>query len=179
MWRFTESQNRHSFLLLHLCCSTNTKHTKHCVLITQPYVCIKHAFCCVRHTELYVKMLWARQTDSYWNRTTFYFGHGLFFPAIITSDKNQKMCSSPARCDSHRAALCKTSAPTLVSFGGRLPVLCTDHRQAHLALLINVGVVDLCLECDLGRLERVLGGENDFNPECTFVIRRVVLKGNQ
>lgn len=102
-----------------------------------------------------------------------------FFPAIITSDKNQKTCSSPARCDSHRAALCKTSAPTLVSFGGRLPVLCTDHRQAHLALLINVGVVDLCLECDLGRLERVLGGENDFNPECTFVIRRVVLKGNQ
>lgn len=105
----------------------------------------------------------------------FYFGHRLFF--LQSSRQTEKMCSCPAR--SRRAALCKTSAPTLVSFGGRLPVLCTDHRQAHLALLIDVGVVDLCLECDLGRLERVLGGENDFNPECTFVIRRVVLKGNQ
>lgn len=66
--------------------------------------------------------------------------------------------------------------PTLVSFGGRFPVLCADHRQAHLTLLINVGVVDLCFECDLGRLERVLGRENDFDPECTFVIGRVVLK---
>lgn len=69
-----------------------------------------------------------------------------------------------------------TNTPTLVSFGGRLPVLCADHRQAHLTLLINVGVIDLCLECDLGRLERVLGGENDFDSERTFVIRRVVLE---
>ena len=69
-----------------------------------------------------------------------------------------------------------TDTLTLVSFGGRLPVLCADHRQAHLALLIDVGVIDLCLECDLGRLERVLGGENDFDSERTFVIRRVVLK---
>lgn len=69
-----------------------------------------------------------------------------------------------------------TITPTLVSFGGRLPVLCADHRQAHLALLINVGVIDFCLECDLGRLERVLSRENDFDPECTFIIRRIVLE---
>lgn len=37
-------------------------------------------------------------------------------------------------------------------------------------------MIDLCLECDLGRLERVLGGENDFDPERTFVIRWVVLE---
>lgn len=70
----------------------------------------------------------------------------------------------------------KIKTPTLVSFGGRLPVFCADHRQAHLAFLINVGVIDFCLECDLGGLERVLGGENDFDPESTFVIRWVVLK---
>lgn len=69
-----------------------------------------------------------------------------------------------------------TNTPTLVSFGCRLPVLRADHRQAHLALLINIGVIDFCLEGDLGGLERVLGGENYFNSECTFVIRRVVLK---
>lgn len=70
------------------------------------------------------------------------------------------------------------NTPTLVGFGGRLPVLCTDHRQAHLALLVNVGVIDLCLECDLGRFEGVFGGENNFDPECAFVIRRVVLKSS-
>lgn len=64
----------------------------------------------------------------------------------------------------------------MVSFGGRLPVLCADHRQTYLALLVNVGVINLCLEGDLGRLEWVLGGENDFNSESTFVIRRVVLE---
>lgn len=136
-------------------------------------------------------MLWDWQTDRrFWKMSTLLkqdsvlFWRQTFLPAIITSDKNHKnlqhvqFSTSLRLISSHRAALCKASTPTLVSFGGRLPVLCTDHRQAHLALLINVGVVDLCLECDLGRLERVLGGENDFNPECTFVIRRVVLKGN-
>ena len=66
--------------------------------------------------------------------------------------------------------------PTLVSFGGRLPVLCADHGQTYLALLVNVGVVNFCLEGDLGGLERVLGGENDLDSERTFVIRRVVLQ---
>lgn len=69
-----------------------------------------------------------------------------------------------------------TDVPTLVSFGGRLPVLCTDHRQTYLALLINVGVINLCLEGDLGGLKWVLSGENDFNSESTFVIRGVVLE---
>lgn len=70
----------------------------------------------------------------------------------------------------------KTHTHTLVSFGGRLPVLCTDHRQAHLALLVDVGVIDLCLECDLGGLEGILRGEDDFDSERAFVIRRVVLQ---
>lgn len=38
---------------------------------------------------------------------------------------------------------------TLISFCGRFPVLGTDNGQADLALLINVGVVDPSLECDL------------------------------
>lgn len=66
--------------------------------------------------------------------------------------------------------------PTLVSFGGRFPVLCADHRQAHLALLIDVGVIDFCLKSDLRRFEGVLRWENDFNSESTFVIRRVILQ---
>lgn len=65
---------------------------------------------------------------------------------------------------------------TLVSFSGRFPVLCTDHRQAHLALLINVGVIDFCLKSDLRRFEGILRWENDFDFECTFVIRRVILR---
>lgn len=69
-----------------------------------------------------------------------------------------------------------SNTPTLVSFGGGLPVLCADHRQAHLALFVNVGVIDFRLKGDLRGLERVLGGENDFNSECSFVIRRVVLR---
>lgn len=70
----------------------------------------------------------------------------------------------------------RTDVPTLVSFGGRLPVLCTDHGQTYLALLINVGVINLCLEGDLGGLKWVFSGENYFNSESTFVIRRVVLE---
>lgn len=65
---------------------------------------------------------------------------------------------------------------TLVSFGGRFPVLCADHRQAHLALLIDVGVINLCLKSNLRRFEGVLRGENDFDFERTFVIRRVILQ---
>lgn len=64
----------------------------------------------------------------------------------------------------------------MVSFGGRLPVFCTDHGQTYLALLINVGVINFCLEGDLGGLKWVFGGENYFNSESTFVIRRVVLE---
>lgn len=68
---------------------------------------------------------------------------------------------------------------TLVSFGGWLPVLCTDHREAHLALLVNVGVVDLGLEGDFRGLKGVLGGENDLNPKRTFVIGWIVLEVNR
>lgn len=75
-----------------------------------------------------------------------------------------------------RPAGASGALPTLVSFGGRLPVLCADHGQTYLALLVNVGVINLCLEGDLGGLKRVLGGEDDFDSERTFVIRRVVLE---
>lgn len=64
---------------------------------------------------------------------------------------------------------------TLVSFGGWFPVLCTNDRQADLSLLVNVGVVDLRFECDLGWFERVFCREDDLDPERPFVIWRVVL----
>lgn len=53
----------------------------------------------------------------------------------------------------------------LVRLCGWLPVLCCDDGQAHLALLVHVGVVDAGLEGDLGRLEGVLGRELDVDPE--------------
>lgn len=65
---------------------------------------------------------------------------------------------------------------TLVSFGGWLPVLCTNHRQTDLPFLVNVGVVDLRLERDLRGFKRVLCRENNLDPERPFVIWRVILK---
>lgn len=65
---------------------------------------------------------------------------------------------------------------TLVSFGGWFPVLCTNDRQADLSFLINVGVVDLRLERDLWGFKRIFCREDDLNPECSFVIWRVILE---
>lgn len=73
------------------------------------------------------------------------------------------------------AARSDVTLPTLVGFGGWLPVLRADHWQADLALLINVGVVDLRFEGDLGGLERIFSRKYDLNPECSFVIWGVVL----
>lgn len=67
---------------------------------------------------------------------------------------------------------------TLVSFCGWLPVLCTDDRQADLALLVNIGVVDFCLEGNLRGLEGILRRENELNPKCSFVIWRAILGQN-
>lgn len=64
---------------------------------------------------------------------------------------------------------------TLVSFGSWFPVFCTDDWQTDLPLLVNIWVVDLCFECDLRGFERVLGRKDDLDPECTFVVWRVVL----
>lgn len=69
--------------------------------------------------------------------------------------------------------------PTLIRFGGRLPVLGTDDGQAHLALLVDVRVVDPGLEADLWRLEGVLGWEGDFYFEGSLVIRWVLLRDTE
>lgn len=71
-----------------------------------------------------------------------------------------------------------TSLPrlTLVGFRGWLPVLDADDRQADLALLVNVGMVDFCLESDLGWLERVLCRKDELNPKRSFVVRRTILE---
>lgn len=70
----------------------------------------------------------------------------------------------------------KKLVQTLVCFCGRLPVLCADDGQAHLTLLINVGVVYLGLKANLRRLEGVLGRKIDLDAEGAFVVWRVVLK---
>ena len=79
--------------------------------------------------------------------------------------------------DSIRIHALKTlpHALTLVSLGGGLPVLCADDGQAHLALLVDVGVVDARLEGDAGRLERVLRGEHHLDAERALVVRGRVL----
>lgn len=64
---------------------------------------------------------------------------------------------------------------TLVSFCGRLPVFRTNDWQTHLALFIDVRVVDFCLERDLWGLERVVCREGELNPKCSLFIRRTVL----
>lgn len=64
----------------------------------------------------------------------------------------------------------------MVCFCGRFPVFCTDNGQTDLTLLINVGMIDLCLEIYPWRLERVLSRKIDFNSESTFVVRWIVLK---
>ena len=61
---------------------------------------------------------------------------------------------------------------------GGLPVFHADDGQAHLALLIDVGMVDLCLEGDLGGLEGVLRRKDDLDPKGSFVIRSAVLEAN-
>lgn len=64
----------------------------------------------------------------------------------------------------------------MISLCGRLPVLCADDGQAHLALLVYVGVVNLGLKANLGRLEGILGRKVDLDAEGAFVVWRVVLQ---
>lgn len=65
---------------------------------------------------------------------------------------------------------------TLISLSGRLPVLSTNDGQAHLAFLINVGVVDLCFEANFRWFEWIFCREVNLNAESTLVVRRIVLK---
>lgn len=72
-----------------------------------------------------------------------------------------------------------TGCLTLFGSCGWLPVLDADDGQADLALLVDVGVVDFCLEGDLRWFERILRREVELNPKCPFVIRRTVLGENR
>lgn len=56
----------------------------------------------------------------------------------------------------------------LLSLGGGLPVLRRHDGKTHLALLINVGVVDLGPERDLRRFERIFRREHEINYERTL-----------
>lgn len=65
---------------------------------------------------------------------------------------------------------------TLVCLGGRLPVFGANDRQAHLALLVDVRMVDFCLEANLWRFERILSGKVDLDPKGALVVRSVFLQ---
>lgn len=59
----------------------------------------------------------------------------------------------------------------LICAGCRFPVFSCHNGKAHLAFLVHIGVVDLSLERDLGRLEGVLSGEGDVDFEGAFTKR--------
>lgn len=65
---------------------------------------------------------------------------------------------------------------TLISFGSRLPIFCTDDRQTYLSFFINVWMIDFCLEVYLWRFKRIFSWEIYFNPECSFIVRWIILK---
>ena len=70
--------------------------------------------------------------------------------------------------------ICK-KAITLVSSCGRFPVLWTNDWQAHLTFLVNVWMIDLCLERNLWRLEGIFSWKIYPHTECTFVVWRTLL----
>lgn len=57
---------------------------------------------------------------------------------------------------------------------GGFPVVGINDRQAHLALLVHVRMVDLRLEEDLRGHEGVLGREGDLDAEGALVVRRLL-----
>jgi len=62
----------------------------------------------------------------------------------------------------------------LIRLCRRLPILRRDNRQADLSLLVNVGVVDSCLEGNLRRFEGIFGRKIDFDAKRAPVVRRVL-----
>lgn len=50
---------------------------------------------------------------------------------------------------------CLVLWPTLISLGGRLPVLRANDRQTHLSLLINIRMIYLSFKCDLWGGEQI------------------------
>lgn len=64
---------------------------------------------------------------------------------------------------------------TMTYLGEWFPVLIADNGQAYVALLIHIGVVDLCLESDFGGLQGILAWKANLNPKSTFVIWRLIL----
>ena len=66
-------------------------------------------------------------------------------------------------------------APTFGD-GQRWAPLIPQNIQADAAIRVDVWVVDACREVDLGRLERVVGGEMDSQEKDTSGVGRVALE---
>lgn len=65
---------------------------------------------------------------------------------------------------------------TLLRFCSRLPILGRDNGQTHLALLVDVRVIDFGQESDARWLERVFGWEVDVDFKCALIVWLTVLK---
>ena len=64
---------------------------------------------------------------------------------------------------------------TLLSFRSWLPILSSDDWETELSFLINIWVINFCLESNLWWLERVIDRECNSNFEGTFVVWLLVL----
>jgi hypothetical protein len=67
----------------------------------------------------------------------------------------------------------------LITFCCRLPVFCADDWQANISLLIDVWMVNLCLEANFWRLKGIFGWECYFNAKSTLIVRNIILKFSQ
>lgn len=64
---------------------------------------------------------------------------------------------------------------TICGLGRRFPVFRCDEREANLAFLVDVRVVDVSIEVQLRRLERVLGTEFNLHFKGTLVVWWTIL----
>lgn len=65
---------------------------------------------------------------------------------------------------------------TLTCLCGRFPVVCRNDWQADLTLLVDIGMVNFCLELNFRWLEWIFWWECHLDAKCSFVVRCIVLR---
>ena len=53
-----------------------------------------------------------------------------------------------------------------------------DTVEAHLSIRGDVGMVDFCVECEMRRLERIVGGDGNFHGKYASLIRTSLRANN-
>lgn len=64
----------------------------------------------------------------------------------------------------------------MISLGSGFPILCTYDREAYLAFLVNIRVINLCFEAYLRWLEWIFSWKINLNAKSPFVVWWIVLK---